>query len=345
MQKKSVCLVGLGSIGLTHLKQLSGYFHDFIIIDKNIEVSKKIEQVLGKRKYLFASEINEISPGKNISHAVISNWGPSHYETLCTLINLGVKRFIIEKPITDSIAELFKIKKLKNQLGLQIFINFQWSYSSLFKKLEVIRNKFKLGEMVSINVTGGAKCIATNGIHYLDLSNKLFNEKPIKTFSDLYNSHLNPRQSDFLFLGGSATWVYSKNKYLNINFSNGSRISPRMEIIFEFGIAVIEGEELSISYINKTSLDDYKSPTKTFYPSKIAFSGRAFTYSDGTDGLNKIHAKFSSNQILRDNFNESYNSTLDFFATLISSHKGSSVELPLRLSRYSRFYFKKWNIS
>ena len=101
----------------------------------------------------------------------------------------------------------------------------------------------------------------------------------------------------------------------------------------------------AVIYINKTSLVDNKSPTKTFYPSKTAFSGRAFTYSDGTDGLNKIHAKFSSNQILKDNFNESYNSTLDFFAALISSHKGSSVELPLRLPRYSRFYLKKWNIS
>ena len=345
MQKKSVCLVGLGSMGLTHLKQLSSYFHDFIIIDKNIDVIKRIKPVLGEQKFFFASDIREINPGKHITHAVISNWGPSHYETLCTLIDLGVKRFIIEKPITDSIAELVKIKKLKNQLSLQIFINFQWSYSSLFKTLEATSNKFNLGEMVSINVTGGAKCIATNGIHYLDLSNKLFNEKPIKTFSDLYNSHLNPRQSDFLFLGGSATWLYSKNKYLNINFSNGSRISPRMEIIFEFGMAVIEGDELSINYINKTSLVDYKSPTKTFYPSKTAFSGRAFTYSNGTDGLNKIHAKFSSNRILKDNFNESYNSTLDFFAALISSHKGCSVELPLKLPRFSRFYFKKWKIS
>jgi len=74
-------------------------------------------------------------------------------------------------------------------------------------------------------------------------------------------------------------------------------------------MAVVEGDELSVVYINKTSLDNYKSPTKTFYPSKTAFSGRAFTYSDGTDGLNRIHAKFSSNQILKDNFNESYNST------------------------------------
>ena len=345
MQKKSVCLVGLGSIGLTHLKQLSGYFHDFIIIDRNIEVSKRIEQVLGKQKFLFASEINEISPGKNISHAVISNWGPSHYETLCTLIDLGVKRFIIEKPITDSIAELVKIKKLKNQLSLQIFINFQWSYSSLFKTLETTRNKFKLGEMVSINVTGGAKCIATNGIHYLDLSNKLFNEKPIKTFSDLYNSHLNPRQSDFLFLGGSATWVYSKNKYLNINFSNGSRISPRMEIIFEFGMAVIEGDELSIVYLNKTSLDDYKSPTKTFYPSEKIYSGRAFTFPDNSDGLDKIYSKFTERNIKEDNFDSSFKSNLDFFAALLSSNKASSVKLPVKISRFSSLYYKKWKIS
>lgn len=345
MQNESVCLVGLGSIGLTHLKQLSNHFHDFIIIDKNIEASKRIEQVLGKRKFLFTTDINEISPGKHISHGVISNWGPSHYETFRKLVNLGTSRFIIEKPVTDSIAELVKIKKLKNQLSLQIFINFQWSYSALFKTLEAVSNKFKLGGIVSINVTGGAKCIATNGIHYLDLANKLFNEKPIKTFSILSNSYINPRQSDFLFLGGNATWLYGKNKYLNINFSNNSRISPRMEIIFELGIAVIEGDKLCVNYIDKTSLVDYKSQTKTFYPSKIAFSGRAFTYSDGTDGINKIHAKFSSNQIVKDNFDESFNSTLDFFATLISSEKNSPVELPLNLPRYPKFYFKKWNIS
>ena len=169
-----------------------------------------------------------------------------------------------------------------------------------------------------INVTGGAKCIATNGIHYLDLANSLFSSNPIQVISNLYNSEINPRRKDFLFLGGTASWEYSDSRYLNINFSNQSRISPSMEMIFEFGVGTIKGNDLVIERLDNKSLLKYRSITKTFYPSKEVFNGKAFTFSDNTDGLSSIYKKFINSNSSEDNFEDSFNSTLDFFGALVS---------------------------
>ena len=345
MSKNQIVLVGLGSIGSTHLKHISKLFSDIIIVDRDSGVAKKAEKILGSKNYLFLNSVSDIPFSKYLNHAVIANWGPDHFKTLHALHELGIKRYIIEKPITDSISDLIKLRKIRDKSNLQIFVNFQWGYSPLNQTLLSVQKKSNIGDLLTVNVTGGAKCIATNGIHYLDLANKLFKDNPIETMSNMYNSELNPRQDKFLFLGGAATWVYGKNRYLNISFSNESRISPKMELIFNYGFGIIEGDELSIYRIENESISKNKSPTKTFYPTEKIYSGRAFTFPDNSDGLDKIYSKFTERNIKEDNFDSSFKSNLDFFAALLSSNKASSVKLPVKISRFSSLYYKKWKIS
>ena len=345
MSKKNICLVGLGSIGLKHLEHISNKFNDILIIDKNIEVVEKAEKLLGSKKFYFATNIKNINKELPLDYAVIANWGPDHFKTLESLEYLGIKNYIIEKPITDSIADLFKIKHLRDKNSLRIFVNFQWSYSPLLKTIKKTSIKHKLGRLVMINVTGGAKCIATNGIHYLDLANSLFSSNPIQVISNLYNSEINPRRKDFLFLGGTASWEYSDSRYLNINFSNQSRISPSMEMIFELGVGTIKGNDLVIERLDNKSLLKYRSITKTFYPSKEVFNGKAFTFSDNTDGLSSIYKKFINSNSSEDNFEDSFNSTLDFFGALVSNEKKRKISLTLKSSKFSHVYNKKWGIS
>jgi len=345
MSKKNICLVGLGSIGLTHLGHISNKFNNILIIDKNIEVAEKAEKLLGSKRFYFTTNLKNINRDFELDYAVIANWGPDHFKTLESLQYLGIKNYIIEKPITDSIEDLFKIKQLREKNSLRIFVNFQWSYSPLFNTIKKINIKHKLGRLVTINVTGGAKCIATNGIHYLDLANSLFSASPIQVISSLYNSEINPRRKDFLFLGGSASWEYSDNRYLNINFSNESRISPSMEMIFEFGAGTIKGDNLVIERLDDKSLLKYRSITKTFYPSKRVYNGKAFTFADGTDGLSFIYEKLIKSNRSEDNFEDSFNSTLDFFGALVSNEKKRKISLPLKSSKFSYVYSKKWGIS
>lgn len=345
MSKKNICLVGLGSIGLTHLEHISNKFNDILIIDKDIEVVEKAEKLLGSKKFYFATNIKNINKELGLNYAVIANWGPDHFKTLEFLQYLGIKNYIIEKPITDSIADLLKIKRLRDKNSLKIFVNFQWTNSPLLDIIKKVNVKFKLGRLVIVNVTGGAKCIATNGIHYLDLANRLFSSNPIQVISNLYNSEINPRRKDFLFLGGAASWEYLGDRYLNINFSNQSRISPSMEMIFEFGVGTIKGNNLVIERLDNKSLLKYPSITKTFYPSKVVYNGRAFTFSDNTDGLSLIYKKFIKSNRNEDNFEDSFNSTLDFFGALVSNEKKRKISLQLKYSKFSHIYNKKWGIS
>jgi len=345
MAIRSICLVGLGSIGLTHLKHISKSFEHIIIVDKNKEVISKVDKSFKLNRIDFSTDITSLSEHKKLNHAVISNWGPDHFETFNYLQSIGIKNYIIEKPITDSVKDLYKLKKCRNKNNLRVFINFQWSYSALVKNLEVTTKELNLGQLVGINVTGGAKCIATNGIHYLDLANYLFLDSPIEVFSNLYNSEINPRNSKFLFLGGIATWKYPYNRYLNISFSNESRLSPTMEMIYEFGKGIIQGDRLELYKINEFSLNKFNSRTKTFYPLKKLIKGRAFTFSDGSDGQNLIYEKFAKNKDSNDNFEHSFKTSLDFFGALVSDSRAKKLVLPLKLSKLSKEYNSNWGIS
>lgn len=345
MTAKSICLVGLGSIGMTHLKHISKSFEHIIIVDKNKEAILKVGESFKQNKIDFFTEITSLREYKKLNHAVISNWGPDHFETFNYLQSIGIKNYIIEKPITDSVKELYRLKECRNRNNLRIFINFQWSHSALVKNLENTTKRLKLGRLVGINISGGAKCIATNGIHYLDLANYLFSDSPIEVFSNLYNSEINPRNSKFLFLGGIATWKYSYNRYLNISFSNESRLSPTMEMVYEFGNGTIQGDSLVFKKISEKNLKKFKSKTKTFYPPKKSYNYRAFTFPDGSDGQILIYKKFTNYKAFNDNFEHSFNSSLDFFAALVSNRKGKKLSLPLKLSKLSREYNFKWEIS
>jgi hypothetical protein len=118
-----------------------------------------------------------------------------------------------------------------------------------------------------------------------------------------------------------------------------------MEIIFEHGIGKVLGDKLEILSIDDRKLDTFKSRTKTLDPAKTLYQGRAFTNLDGTDGLHLLYQKFISRNSVKDNFEHSYRSTMDFFGSLISSDRNSAITLPLKVYKFSKNYHRKWKIS
>jgi len=118
-----------------------------------------------------------------------------------------------------------------------------------------------------------------------------------------------------------------------------------MEMVYEFGNGTIQGDSLIFKKINGKNLEKFNSRTKTFYPLEKRYKYRAFTFSDGSDGQNLIYKKFTNGKTSNDNFEHSFNSSLDFFAALVSNKKGKKLLLPLRLSKLSYEYNFKWGIS
>ncbi len=341
---ENVILVGLGSIGKTHLKYLMKNFANIIIVDTNKNVISENLHLIGNHKYEYLSSLAEYKfDGSVVKHAVIANWGPDHFSTFNELVKIGVVSYIIEKPLAVSFKDLDKIRSIRQKKNLKIITNFQWSHGSFNNNLNVYASKFKLGKVCNIIVHGGAKCIATNGIHYLALSDLVFNSSPKCTFGSLNSSAINPRNKDFLFIGGVSNWAYSENRQLTIIFSNESSNSATMNLIFENGMAEVKGNQLKFLTFDKTFIESKLPKTKTSYSSITLAEIEAFN-SKYLDGQEEIYKLFVEDKVL-DNFESSYNVTRGLLANLLANEKKKCVNLESIIGKFSKAYKHQWNIS
>jgi predicted dehydrogenase len=336
-------LVGLGSIGKSHLKYLNKHFRTIHIIDTNSNVFK--EQKLDLSKSIKHTSLNQFLDESVVPElSVISNWGPDHFNYFETLEKLGCTKFIIEKPLVSGLEDLEKMKNLKSKKNLDIFMNTPWVYSPIKARLREIQRDFKLGKICNLNVGGGAKCLVTNGIHYLALTIHLLEENPKFVWGKCKSSDINPRSQNFLFLEGTFNFEFGGMKFLNLNFSNSSRIQAQLSIIFENGIGVLDGDNLKI--IRNRPIDNIvdESPTKTYYPSEVVFEGNPFIDENGNDGIHKIYENIL-NLINGDGFDNAYITMKAIFLSLVSNEKNS---MPFNFEDYkieSALSAKNWMIS
>ena len=342
--KENVILIGLGSIGKTHLKYLKKYFYNIMIVDVDENVINMNLDLIGDHKYEYQQSIKyyRIKKGQ-VKYAVIANWGPDHFSTFEELVKLGVVNFIIEKPMAVSFEDLDKMRGLKYKKKLKIITNFQWSHGPFVNNLNFYAREFKLGKICNIVVHGGAKCIATNGIHYLALADQVFNSYPIYTFGSLNSSQINPRNKDFLFIGGVSNWTYSNHRQLTIIFSNESSNSATMSIVFENGLAEVRGNQIKFSTFDKSFIASNFPRTRTAYASVNLLEIEAFT-SNEFDGQEKIYEIFTGDNVL-DNFESSYNVTRSLLANLLSNERKKYIYLDRITRNFSKVYKRSWKIS
>jgi hypothetical protein len=341
---ENVILVGLGSIGKTHLKYLMRNFSNIIIVDTKENVISDNLDLIGNHKFQYVESLREFKFEENsVKHAVIANWGPDHFSTFNELTKMGVVNYIIEKPLAVSFKDLDKIRKLKNKLNLKIITNFQWSHGPFTNNLNIYASKFELGKVCNIIVHGGAKCLATNGIHYLALANLVFNATPACTFGSLNTMDINPRNKDFLFIGGVSNWTYSENRQLTIIFSNESSNSASMSLIFENGMAEVKGNQLKFSTFDKEFIESKLPKTRTSYASVTLLEMEAFS-SQNLDGQEEIYKLFVDDKML-DNFESSYNVTRNLLANFLASEKKKYMNLNRSIGKLHKAYRHQWKIS
>jgi hypothetical protein len=286
-----VLLIGHGSIGKFHVDRLTNLVKNVDVVEPLSSNRTLRNPQPDKCEIRFYSEIAKLPDNRVYEFAVIANWGPDHVKTILSLLDRGVTKFLVEKPLCDSLFDLRIIESLVSEGKIEIISHYQWSYSFLPNLIEETALKYNLGKTISIVVNGGAKCLVTNGIHYLALAEVLFNESPNASSIIYENDAINPRNKKFVFLEGNATWQYPNSKYLSINFFNKSHMSIFCIINFEFGYGIIQGENIDIYAIPVTKRDQITSPTKTANATDLVFSGSAYTFPDGRDGSDVIYSK------------------------------------------------------
>lgn len=172
---KKTLLMGCGSIGQKHLQRMSEVSDVFV-------VDPRVDQIASRHAPLsnvsIFSNIDELAKDEfpRLDYAVVATLGPDHFDHTVQLADLGVRKIIVEKPLANSHKYLKML--LSDSFEANIWVNYTLRFQGIPGRLMELAHEFDLGEPLSLTVTGGAKCLATNGLHYIDLACSLFG-KPI----------------------------------------------------------------------------------------------------------------------------------------------------------------------
>lgn len=250
-------ILGLGSIGKRHAEFLSSYKGDLVCIDPNIEARHWVQDNYGLDKAIAYSSLHEaeesilLSPLKKIG--VISNWGTLHFQSILDLKALKINKLFVEKPIANSLSALDAISDMTGELHL--IGGFQNRYTNITERVHQISLDELGGLPTMMTVNGGAAGMVTNGVHFLDLSISIFGANPISVVSNLSSSNINPRSKELDFWEGSASWQFSDNRHLTINFTNQSSVKQTTEIFCPKGkIRINEDMSLDIFQRNESEI-------------------------------------------------------------------------------------------
>ena len=145
--KLKIIFFGLGSVGQRHLQNISKLFsnleiysfkrnnNNFLIRDgkKNIKVD-----IFKKYKIKKISSLSKLS-SINFDFGFICNPSSLHIKYAIILAKLGVNLFI-EKPLSNSLKDVIKLKKIVKMKKLKCMLGFNLRYNECYK---FIKKKIK----------------------------------------------------------------------------------------------------------------------------------------------------------------------------------------------------------
>jgi predicted dehydrogenase len=129
---------------------------------------------------------------------VIATNAPSHRRLFEQALDAGVRRFVIEKPVTASIDDALAIRDLAARADARVVVNISRRYSPLYNHLRHRLSDDVVGEPASFHAVLGASGLGCNGTHLLDLGVFLLDAEPELVVGFLDDRGLpNPRGEAF----------------------------------------------------------------------------------------------------------------------------------------------------
>jgi predicted dehydrogenase len=333
-------LIGYGSIGKRHLNELLRRFESVHIVDSKFQASSERSAFDVPRTKTFKS-ISELPAAQSYGLAVIATWGPTHLQITESVLTQGAKFILLEKPVESSLAKVDQLEALIESYRVPAAVNFSLRYGPLMQLMNNLISLNTVGQLCNIIVSGGAKCIATNGIHYLDFFMQILNENPTGVISRITNSSINPRSKDLAYLEGITSFEFSKNRQLTINFSNKSFAHLGIEIIFERARLWYSNSVIELWGTDNTSLFPSRPTNRSIEFDKL-IGEYHLENEDVPDGIAQLYNKILQNpdDFQISNFTES---TRQIIRSCIASKKRCEVNSLVVLEK--SFYEMDWKIS
>lgn len=226
-------LVGAGSIGKRHAKTLVRRYQRVVVVDPSLKVGEWV------RAELRADDQHFQALGDALKHldgrgdsitAVISNLGPDHFATFTELADFGIRRIFCEKPMAHSIRCAREMVIRASGEGIGLVVGLQRRYEGLASQVKKNSIEFLGGAPVAIVGHGGAQCLITTGMHWIDFAVEVFEVGPTSAVAVAHPKKFNPRGPHLDMWGGSASWEFPSDRFLSLTYSNLSSVDGLLHI-------------------------------------------------------------------------------------------------------------------
>ena len=268
-------VVGYGSIGRRHAQLLAGMVRVLVLVDAQESARSRGESDFPAAR--VASSLDSVYDEMDwaSSVAVIATWGPSHAEIFHALADRGVRRILCEKPMAHSVTLAAGMVERAKRDGITLGVNHYVRYMGLAPALARFAAAHGLGEPESLVVAGGAACLLTNGLHWIDFATELFGAEPCSVVSTASGDPINPRSSDLRLYGGTAVFEFSGGREAVLCFSNQSSVAPDVCVYFRDAVVETDGSFACIRIRRRDPGAVARSPaiTRTGPASEPLFDG------------------------------------------------------------------------
>lgn len=145
-----ILIVGLGSIGTRHLKNIISLGY------KKISVVTRSGKLLPEYSHIPAyTTIESALESSSFDTAIVCTPTSQHFSDLQKLITSRIKNFYIEKPLSHNLDGLENLQKKLQKQKCRVFVGYDMRFDlGLQKVKELIRNN-QIGKIISINAMVG----------------------------------------------------------------------------------------------------------------------------------------------------------------------------------------------
>jgi predicted dehydrogenase len=150
---KPILIVGLGSIGRRHLKNLSLLGYENIILSRTGKSVLAADELAGYKTFY---DLEEALLQKPIA-AIVSSPTSLHVSTALKAINAGCHLFL-EKPISHSLEGISKLERNAKAKNLQVHVGFQFRFHPGLQQIKKWIENNQIGQVMSVRSHWG-ECI------------------------------------------------------------------------------------------------------------------------------------------------------------------------------------------
>lgn len=140
-----VALIGFGSIGERHYKNLKKYTRNIFVVSKRKDI--KVPNL--------TQSIGALSEQEPFDAIFITNETFRHISAIKECISLRPKAFFVEKPLSHNVKDLDELARNLRRKGISIWVGYNFHFFKPFMHIKDIIKKGELGKIFFIRVFVG----------------------------------------------------------------------------------------------------------------------------------------------------------------------------------------------